>query len=314
MLLLNVLEIWSRLGRVRPEVVVAFNGGYPAAESALAAVIAAHLRKLPSMLVIMSQPQPRRGILPGYDHLLDGLVFSFVDMIVLNSARQASVLVQERGAPSELVRTVYNGISDVESSRVSAPLALPEIVLGVVSRLDPMKGLEHLIRALALLDARPTLKLRIVGNGDCRESLQQLAQDLGISERVVFSGFKQGQDLLNELDRFDIYVFPSLWEGLPYSLLEAMRAGLPIVSTDVGGISEAIRNGSEGLLVPPASPERLAAAIDYMLCNSVRALQFGAAARARYEALFSLPKMQEDFAALVTAAHIAHMQHLNNAI
>lgn len=299
LLLFNMVEIWRRLGSLRPDVLVACNGGYPASEPALAAVLAARLRKLPSVLIVMSEPKPRRRFLPGYDRLLDYLVFAAVDTVVLNSIRQSRVLVQVRGTSADRVRTLYNGIPDVPLVRKIQPLKRGEVVLGVVCRLDPMKGLDHLIRALALLKERQTLKLRIVGAGECREVLEQLAQTQGVGERVFFAGHKQGRDLLNELDDFDIYVFPSLWEGLPYSLLEAMRAGLPIVSTNVGGIPEAIGDGKEGLLVPPASSQALADAIDILLSDHEKALRFANAARLRYEELFSINKMQESFAEII---------------
>lgn len=299
LLLFNVVEIWRRLGSLRPEVLVACNGGYPASEPALAAVLAARLRKLPSVLIVMSEPKPRRRFLPGYDRLLDHLVFAAVDTVVLNSIRQSRVLVQVRGTSADRVRTLYNGIPDIPILRKVQPLTRGEVILGVVCRLDPMKGLDHLIRALALLQERQNLKLRIVGAGECREALEQLAQTQGVGGRVFFAGHKQGRDLLDEFDGFDIYVFPSLWEGLPYSLLEAMRAGLPIVSTNVGGIPEAIGDGKEGLLVPPASSQALADAIDILLSDHEKALRFANAARLRYEELFSISMMQELFAEIV---------------
>jgi glycosyltransferase involved in cell wall biosynthesis len=301
-LLFNIVEIWRRLGSLRPDVLVACNGGYPASEPALAAVLAARLRKLPSVLVVMSAPRPRRRILPGYDQLLDRLVFSVVDIVVLNSTVQSRMLVKLRGASAKRIRTLYNGIPDVLTQRRAEPLTRADIILGVVCRLDPMKGLDHLIRALALLPERITL--RIVGDGECREALQQLAQTQGVGERVFFAGHKQGRDLLDELDGFDIYVFPSLWEGLPYSLLEAMRAGLPIVSTNVGGIPEAIGDGKEGLLVPPASSQALADAINILLLDHERARRFAIAARIRYEELFSLNKMEESFSQIITKVKI----------
>jgi len=295
--LLNVLEIWRRLISVRPEVMIACNGGYPGSEATLAAVLAARLRRVPTVLIVMSTPQPRRFILPGYDWLLDRFVLAVADRVVLNSSVQARLLVQLRGIPADRLHILYNGIANACSQRKWQPLTRSEIVLGVVCRIDPLKGLDHLIRALALLPAQFTL--RIVGDGESRETLQLLAQALGIGERVVFVGFIQDIDMHNELDSFDIYVFPSLMEGLPYSLLEAMRAGLPIVSTNVGGIPEALRDGKEGLLVPPGSSQALADAINIMLYDKEQARRFGADARQRYEELFSLDKMQSSFIEIV---------------
>jgi glycosyltransferase involved in cell wall biosynthesis len=312
MLLLNLLVIWRQLGRLRPEVLVACNGGYPAAESALAAVLAARLRRVPSILVIMSQPQPRRNVLPGYERLLDWLVFSATQSFVLNSVRQGQALIEVRGAPAARVRTVYNGIAAVDPVRTQPPLTGPEIVLGVACRLDPMKGLDDLIRALALLDGQNHVKLRILGEGEHLTFLRQLAQQLGVGGRVTFAGFKSGQELLDEYSRFDIYVFPSHWEGLPYALLEAMRASLPIIATAVGGIPEAIRDERESLLVPPRTPQLLKTAIGRLLSNPKEAQALGKAARLRFETMFSLEKMHADFVAAVIATRAGHPQQENS--
>lgn len=306
MLLLNLLVIWRQLGRLKPQVLVACNGGYPAAESALAAVLAARLRRIPSMLVIMSQPQPRRNILTGYERLLDWLVFSAAHTVVLNSVRQGQLLIDVRGAPATRIRTIYNGIAEVDSARAQPPLTGPDIVLGVACRLDPLKGLDDLIRALALLNVQQRVKLRIIGEGAHLPFLQQLAKQLGVDRLVTFTGFKSGQELLDEYRRFDIYVFPSHWEGLPYALLEAMRAGLPIIATAVGGIPEAIRDAREGMLVPPKSPEVLKEAIERLISDPKQAQSFADAARLRFEAIFSQKKMQADFVALVSATQDVH--------
>ncbi len=306
MLLLNILVIWRKLGRLRPEVLVACNGGYPAAESALAAILAARLRRVPSMLVIMSQPQPRRNVLLGYERLLDWLVFSSTHSVVLNSVRQGQALIEVRGAPASRIQTVYNGIAEINQLRAQPVLTGSEIVLGVSCRLDPMKGLDDLISALAMLNVDRNVKLRIVGEGPHLIFLKQLAQQLGVESRVTFAGFKSGQELLDEYNRFDIYVFPSHWEGLPYALLEAMRAGLPIISTTVGGIPEAIRDAHEGLLIPPRSPVALKEAISRLIADPKQAQVLGDAARVRFRTMFSLKKMHADFLAAVIAIDLKH--------
>lgn len=302
-LLMNVVETFLRLGQERPDVLVACNGGYPAAESALAAVLAARLRGIPSVLLVMSQPAQRRRFLPGYDWLLDWLVFAAVSRVVANSSLQVRELVQRRSALGEKMHRIYNGIPDVVTQAQDVAKGLPaSSVLGVVCRLDRMKGLDYLLRAVSLLPACYPVQCRIVGDGDERHPLEQLVQELELADRVEFRGFLQGEALLRELGEIDIYVFPSLWEGLPYSLLEAMRAGLPIVSTNVGGIPEAIRDQVDGITVPPRSAEALAKAIRSLLQDPALADRFARSARKRYEELFSLQRMQQDFVTVVAAA------------
>lgn len=296
--LANLVSFWWHLGRLRPEAVIACNGGYPASEAVLSGIVASRLRGLPSALVFMSQPAPRRKSLPGYDWLLDRLVLGSVQKVVANSVGQGASLVTQRGADAGKVHVIYNGIPDApinpKASRPDAPLTL-----GLVCRLDPLKGVDYLVRAFATLAQRHDIRLVIVGDGTERPALDRLSAELGVADKVVFRGYLHGQAMLQAINDIDIFVFPSLWEGLPYAILEAMRAGLPIVSTDVGGIPEAIRDQREALLVPPQSVARLEAAIEHLLTNPQLASQLGQNARNRYEAAFSQSKMQQDFATLV---------------
>jgi glycosyltransferase involved in cell wall biosynthesis len=295
--ILNIAVIWLRLGRLQSDLVISFNGGYPASEASLAAVIAARLHRLPAILIIMSTPKPRRKLLIGYGWLLDHLVFASVKVVVINSKAQSLMLAQLRGMPLERIRILYNGIHDITRQHMLPPMKKTSIILGVACRLDKMKGLDHLIRAMALLPA--WISLHIVGDGEFREELEQLSREQSTAERIIFFGYKQDRDIIHLIDTFDVYVFPSLWEGLPYSLLEAMRAGLPIISTNVGGIPEALDNGRAGLLVAPASPEALANAINFMLNDWELARRLSAAARQRYEELFSFYRMQESFVQII---------------
>ena len=116
-----------------------------------------------------------------------------------------------------------------------------------------------------------------MGDGPYRPALEQQAAELGIAERVVFAGSRE--DVARMLAAADVFVLPSLTEALPTVVAEAMAAGLPIVATTVGGIPEMVRHGEAALLVPPADPEALAAAVLRLLANPRQAAAMGRSGR-----------------------------------
>lgn len=136
-----------------------------------------------------------------------------------------------------------------------------------VGRLVPVKGLKYLFQALKdLVEHDLPLTLWLVGDGYHRPQLESLAADLRISEHVEFRGrIPFGQELFRAYREADIFVLPSLSEGIPKTLLEAMASGLPIVTTRVGGIPDVVKDNETGLLVEPRSPEQLAQAIGSLI-------------------------------------------------
>ena len=299
-LLINIGNIFFRLRRIKPNIIVSCNGGYPGAESSLAAILAAKLYKIPSILVILSQPSSRRNLLLGYDRLLDYFVFKSVKYIIANSSFQLNLLETNRSAPHSKLHRIYNGIDDVLEPIAILDIQITEpIILGVVCRLDKSKGLEFLIEAAAILKKKNYLfELHIIGEGNEKENLTNQINRLGIANVVKLKGFVLGK-LPDIIASFNFYVFPSLWEGLPYSIIEGLRSGLPIVSTNVGGIPEAIQNGVDGILVEPGSADQLATAISQLIENPKYAALLGKNARIRYENLFTLEKMHNDIVNII---------------
>ncbi|HIQ22713.1 MAG TPA: glycosyltransferase [Planctomycetes bacterium] len=136
-----------------------------------------------------------------------------------------------------------------------------------VGRLVPVKGLKYLFQALRqLLDRGPKAELLLVGHGYHRPKLEGLAWELGITGQVSFLGrVPFGPELFRLYREADIFVLPSLSEGIPKTLLEAMASGLPIVATRVGGVPDVVKDGKTGLLVAPRSPGELAEAIERII-------------------------------------------------
>jgi glycosyltransferase involved in cell wall biosynthesis len=153
-------------------------------------------------------------------------------------------------------------------------------VVGYLGRLHHLKGLITLLRAWALVTAQvPDATLVIVGDGPERQHLHRLASTIDGPARVVFAGACAYDDVPLWLDAFDIFVLPSLTEGTPRALLEAMAMELPVVATSVGDIPYGVLDPSSGVVVPPAEPEALANAILALLADPTRAQAMGRNAR-----------------------------------
>lgn len=207
-------------------------------------------------------------------------------------------------------RVVYPGVplSDRAAGMTRPARGRAASVIGAAGRLVRLKGHADLLRAAALLRAGwPALRVEIAGEGPERPALQDEARRLGLEDRVTFLGWQT--DISPALARWDVLVQPSLDEGFGLAALEAMAAGLPVVATRVGGLPEVVDEGSTGLLVPPADPASLAAALERLLRHPDLGSAMGAAGRERARAHFSVERMvaatSEVYASLTARASAA---------
>lgn len=186
---------------------------------------------------------------------------------------------------NKAVLCVYNPVElpDGQSVRVEENAAL--LFMG---RLGRRKGTYDLVNAVSRLDKPYSLIL--AGDGDVDE-IRALAEGLGISEKVEITGWVRGAEKDALFKRACLYVLPSYNEGLPMGILEAMAQGLPIVSTPIGGIPEAVREGIEGFLVQPGDVESLAKVLDDLISDRMLRVRTGHAARSRVEAVFSVDRI-----------------------
>jgi glycosyltransferase involved in cell wall biosynthesis len=200
-----------------------------------------------------------------------------VDRYIAVSEAVAEDIVRHLQVPRDRIRVVPNGVA-IDSPDPPAPpdAAVPRrpTVL-TLARLDPQKGLPYLLRAAAQL---PGVSFVIAGEGAERASLEREARELGVSDRVAFIGFRTDTPAL--VAAADVVVLPSLNEGLPLAVLEAMAAARPVVATAVGGTPEIVRDRVTGLLVPPADPAALARAIGELLADPALARRLAEAGRA----------------------------------
>lgn len=170
----------------------------------------------------------------------------------------------------------------------------PILTLGVACRLAPQKGLSVLLHALARLakDGRTSIKARIAGEGPERETLCRIAHELQIDGAVEFLGHVGNVETFYQ--SLDALVLPAISdEGMPLTILEAMATGLPIITSDIGGAKEVVRDGIDGIVVPPNAPEALAAALLELRDNPTRRRDMGQSALERVRSQFS-PMSQID--------------------
>ncbi|WP_276258071.1 glycosyltransferase [Haloglomus litoreum] len=240
--------------------------------------------------------------LPLHRDLVDRATLGLSDHVVSNSEAGAE-WVRGRGVDPEQVSVVRNG-RDVDAYDVQEPEGLrAELglgdgpVVGTVGRLVERKGHHDLLDAWpAVLAAHPDAELVLVGDGPERDALRTHAGRLGIESSVHLLGRRD--DVPELLALFDLFAFPSHYEGLPGALLEAMCAGLPIVTTPVDGCAELVADGEHGVHVPPRDPAALGAAIEDLLAADERAATLGRTAARRARDEFSIAAMVDEFGRL----------------
>lgn len=230
-----------------------------------------------------------------YDDRLRGLANSLVvgrlsDTVLAVSEWDRGRLIAEQGIPADRVQVLRNGILPPPALGVDARPELvdgPGPLIGALGRLDPVKGYDDLIAAVAILKrAGRAATCVIAGVGPDEARLRELIARAGVQAEVRLLGLRDDVPAL--LGAFDIAVMSSHSEGAPLAILEYMAAGLPIVATRVGGIPELIEDGVHGLLVTPGDPTALAAGLARVIDEPDLARRMAAAARARQRAEFDL--------------------------
>lgn len=211
-------------------------------------------------------------------------------------------LVKHVGVAAGRVHLIYNGIEaktrreseTLSLGRTELGLRMDDEVVGVVGSLYPVKGHRYLLEAVPqILKVRPRLKILIVGSGSMEGGLKELVRGLGIQRQVHFLGFRR--DVQELLSLIDVFVLPSLSEGLSLALLEAMAAGKVVVATNVGGNPELVVEGETGFLVPPRDAEALASRLLMLLSNRDQARKLGSNGRRRVLDQFTLNTMVQRY-------------------
>jgi glycosyltransferase involved in cell wall biosynthesis len=231
------------------------------------------------------------------------LIYKFLDKItvplshVIYSCSEAvtEFLVREVGIKKENIVTIPNGI-DIKSFSVKLDkkkkikelgLKSGSPIVGTVSRLhEPTKGIKILLEAFNIVQSEVNSQLLIVGSGKDEKFLKKMAEDMGI--KALFLG--ERTDISDILQIMDVFVLPSLSEGFPVVILEAMAAGIPIVASRVGGLKEVVVDRETGFLVEPGNPNELAKNIKKLLENEETRKNFAKAGSNRVKENFPIEK------------------------
>ena len=218
-----------------------------------------------------------------YNRRVDGVVA--ISRVIMN-------LLIEAGVEPERIRLIHSGIDPQRFDRCADGSASTEYeaVVGIIASLEERKGHRYLLEAAAMLKRRGhKIKYLVAGEGPVRRQLEDRVKVLNLEDEVRFCGFVS--DAPGFLSQIDIFILPSLYEGLGVAVLEAMAAGKPVIASRVGGLPELVADGETGLLVAPKNVEGIVAAIARLADDESLAREMGKKGAALSRASFSLEKM-----------------------
>jgi len=210
------------------------------------------------------------------------------DAIICVSEYDRRLALNHEVGSEALLTRIHNGVLDVPPEMRTKHSGNDPIKIISVARLDAQKDHALLIDALATIKCIPW-ELELIGDGPLTESIRARANALGIGERVLFSGLCN--DVPERLSKANLFVLASGFEGFPLSILEAMRANLPVIASDVGGVSESVVEGTTGFLVPKGDKDALADRLRLLLTDRELRMRLGLQGRSFYEREFSFDVM-----------------------
>ena len=244
---------------------------------------------------------------------LEKLSAGWKDRIIVNNKHDYEQALKYKICPRQKVVLIHNGIDpyklellEKNEAKIRLYEKLPSdqkhanflhkgLVIGTIANFYPTKGLEYLVDAFKIIETYHlspiTYNLVLIGDGPERENLKSRIKNLGLENKIILTG--RIPDAHKHLNAFDIFVLPSVKEGFPWALLEAMSAKLPVIATTVGANPEIIENKKNGLLVAPRSPQDLADALQKLISDDALRRELGIQAHQTVLHRFSLSKMIE---------------------
>lgn len=244
-------------------------------------------------------------IMPGYEERFDAIKKFLTRRLAAKHVLVAEYMkdqyITEGNYSVDTIETIRNGIhfrprpdnQKLRSLRQELNLNEADILIGNVANFDPPKGQHHLIEAALLVCKKnPNAKFLLIGDereGEIADPLKERVASLGLTDRILFLGFRT--DVPDLLYLLDIFVLPSISEGLPLSIIEAKAAAKPIVATDVGGVSEVVTDGQNGYLVPPGDESSLAERLIKLAENADLRQTMGTNGYDEARAMFSMETM-----------------------
>jgi glycosyltransferase involved in cell wall biosynthesis len=281
------LEIWRALRVLQPDLVAAHT-----AKAGMLARWAAAIAGVPAVFT------PHGWCITDRISVRQGRLFRVLERFsACLSARIINVCEYERGLAAQYkiasngkLAMVRNGLPDVPDTLFAQPDREPPRLIAVARFEDP-KDHRTLLSGLSTV-AKYEWTLDLIGDGPTQPEIARLAEDLGLIRRVRFLGARR--DVSGLLSQAQIFVLSTRSEALPYSVLEAMRAGLPVVSSDVGGIREAVTQGETGILVRAKDPMALGESLRQLITKPELRRRMGNAGRRRFLQSFTIDKMVDD--------------------
>lgn len=220
--------------------------------------------------------------------ILEKVVVPVTDKIVAVSNYDKELGIQQLNLSNDQILTIHNGVTDINHTFMARHDQQYPVNIVMVARFDPPKDQKELLKATYNIE---NIHIHFVGDGGCREEVDRLAEELGFRDRITFWG--ELDSVVEVLAQSQIFALISNWEGFPNSTLEAMRAELPVVVSDVGGAAEAIEHGVTGYAVPKGNIQALHDVIEELAQNPEKRKKMGAAARKRFEKNYTFQTMYE---------------------
>lgn len=289
--LLAVREMSAALRELRPDLVSTHT-----AKAGLVGRLACRRLRIPCIytphgLAVGSRISPLWG--PVFA-MLERMAAPWSAAIVCVCEAERRLALEKGIGPASRLHVIYNGMPEAPEADRARPAEEP-VRFCSVARLDAPKDHETLFEALAALPHR-RWNLELVGDGPLEAKLRALARALNLEERIVWTGYLPSAAAA--LARSQVFVLATRSEAFPRSILEAMRAGLPVIASDVGGVGEAVRDGQTGVLVPANDPEALGAALERILENASLRERMGDAGHQIFYDRFRFEKMAAETMAL----------------
>lgn len=227
-------------------------------------------------------PEPNRTIY----RFLERATASLADKVICVSEFDRSIGIQA-GMDSKGLVTVHNGMKDITTNFIADTITSDPVKVAMIARFDRQKDHSTLIEAFQDLNA----ELILIGDGPSMLKTQQQVDKLKITKKVKFLGFRQ--DIAEILAQVQIFTLISNWEGLPCTIIEAMRAGLPVVASDVGGVKEIVIEDRTGYVIPRGDVATLRQKLAYLIENESARTSMGILARQKYESELTFQHMYE---------------------
>lgn len=226
--------------------------------------------------------------------MINRFLARFTDKVVAVSEIVKRDILKYDGLREDKVMVINNGIDtdrflNLDGNVIRVEFSIPSDtpVIGTIGRLTLQKGQKYLVEAVSKIKEKfPSIKLFIVGDGPIKDEIETCVKNLGLNENVIFTGCRR--DIPALLAAMDIFVLPSLWEGLPNALLEAMAAGKAIIATDILPVREITNSKKTGILVPAKNSTAIASSIEFLLVNKTFAVTLGNNAQERAFSNFNI--------------------------